>query len=594
MPPAVYNENIYKNERKTVAEVIYSLTAPDSKEGGELVLPPGNEFSRPEQVMNEIHAMNAPIATLEPDYWRLDGTFVLPVHPEQSRMEVGWWSAAMSDESGILPEPLVIERVFDQVQTFNAVGITFDTATGNCCSDFEVSLYDAYGGLIYHEHITDNTEAYRRTERAGHDILRVVIKLNKTSKPFRYARVIEVDFGIVLEYRSGDNSNLKSLNMIRETDPTGRSFPLPEMRLKIINRGDYDQLDSGTYAPYFQTRQRMEYRHGLVLPDESIEWIRCGVFYLKDWKVSDKIVEFITAGQSALLENSMFFDSSFQTFTIGQLVAKMVPQGRVNLDSPRISGYFGNTDRRRLVTMLSELSCCLVYEDVVRNNDIIFDDILALDGAVPIDKLDYNNTFRSPSVTLGEYYNAINLAEYTISTEYRQVSKTEQHPGEVTIYFDAPVTGDVDIELPPGFQFVDRVVHAMSLTGTLIGAGPVEIIIHGSRVTLNKSEVLYKAPWHTGREPDNPYKVDLPCMIRAEGFEEFRNWFLDRRFRMINKRLSADIFWAQNPDRELCDKINAQITRDGSCADMIITSQELSFEGALKGRSKVLGNVVMR
>lgn len=289
----LYREHIYSQGQITRVQVTYNLSALDSKEGGVFLTPAGNEFSRPEQAMNEIRAIGGPITTLEPGYWRLDGSFMLPRPPEQSNMEVVFWIDQMSgvsvkewnyrldgswrlgekpfaelDSCGTFEEPLIIEREFVNVQTFNALGITFDTATNNYCTDFEVFMYNAFGGLVCSEHIKDSTKAYRRTQRASHDILRVVIKLNKTNRPFRYARVTEIDFGIVLLY-GGDV--IQKIRMIRETALSGKSFPLPEMRLRILNKGLYDQLDSSTYAPYFQTRQRFEYNHGLELPGGSIE-----------------------------------------------------------------------------------------------------------------------------------------------------------------------------------------------------------------------------------------------------------------------------------------------------------------------------------
>lgn len=312
--------------------------------------------------------------------------------------------------------------------------------------------------------------------------------------------------------------------------------------------------------------------------------------------MSDSAVEFIATGRSALFENSLYFGSCFQKFTVAQLVNKIVPQPSINLDSPMIIEFFGNVNHRRLVTMLAELSCCLVYED--RNNIIRFVDILGLESGSSDQKADqaeinYQNMFRAPEARLRNPYNVITLSEYTMSTEYRQVSRTEQSPGEITIYFDGPVTGELDFELLPGFALENVLVYTMYMKATLVGTGTAEIIVHGNRVTLTKSEVLYYAPWHSRREPDNPYQVDLPCMIRGEGFEVFRDWFLARRFTLIKMRLETNVSWAQNPALDLGDIMDVQLAKNGSSAPMIHTRQELNFL-ALKGSSRLIGNNVMR
>jgi hypothetical protein len=635
MPSATYNENIYKKVgRITEAEVIYSLTAVGSKEGGSLDLPPGNEFSRPEQIMNEIRSMSAPIATLEPDYWLLDGSFVLPVPPEQSDMEVGWWSGIRSEpvitgwnyklgswrlgenpfakmeEYGVFPEPFVIERVFDVVQTFNAFGITFDTQTNNYCTEFEVEFYDFAGTMVYREYVTDNSEPYWRSQHPGRNILRIVIKLYKTNRWGRYARITEIDFGILLEYRG---EVIRRLNLIREADITGRSYPLPELQLNVLNQGLYDRLDSNTYAPYIQPHQRFDYRHGLVLPDGTTEWIECGAYYLKNWKVSDKVVEFVCTGLTSLMEESTFFDSSFQRVTVSEFIKAHYLQSNVDIMSPMFMPFFGNIDYRRLITMLTELSCCLVYED--KDNIIMFDDIVAKEmpigdwdwnyqlgdwrlgeksfGTRILSDISYHNIIGTPKDNQREAYNAINLIEYTMSTEYRQVSKTEHSPGDITIYFDAPVLGDVDVELPAGYQLINRIVRTMYMTGTLIGSNPVEIIVNGERVEFAKSEITYRAPWHTGFENDIPYKIDLPCMIRGEGFEAFRDWFLGRRFKILHMLIEVDVHWMQNPAFELGDIRNVQLRDTRSNADMFVTRLEYDFP-ALQGNTQLISHIEMR
>ena len=148
MVSAAYKENIYPKgaPRKTVAEVSYSLSAPDSKEGGELNLPPGNSISRPWQVMNELRIQPAPVGTLEPEHWTLEGRFMIPVSTNvQEGLEIGFWSKSQSDEMGFFDDPLVIERIFDHVQTFNTLGIVFDPASGNCCTEFDVEFFDIAG-----------------------------------------------------------------------------------------------------------------------------------------------------------------------------------------------------------------------------------------------------------------------------------------------------------------------------------------------------------------------------------------------------------------------------------------------------------------
>jgi len=591
MSSQAFREQIYKTGRQTLVEVSYSLTAPDSKDGGIFVMPPNNEFSHINQAMNENRIMTAPVATLEPDYWRLDGTFILPVPPSEN-IEAGWWSDVISDENGYFETPLVITREFEQAQLFNQVSITFDHSTNNFCSEFKVDLYDTENNIIYSENIINNTQPIRATEKGGENILKVVITLYRTNNPFRYARVIEIDFGLIIYYT---NKELISLNSIRETDYLGKSFIIPQFNIVVQNKGDYNVVDKRTYAPYFQTRQRFFYRIGLILDDNSTEWINCGTYFLQSWAVNDKNVSFNASGKTVQLENFDYYENSFNVFTLQQLINRVFSsinaQINVNLQSPRITGYFGEINYRDVLRYLAELSCCLVYED--ENNIIQFKDILSDNTENSIDTLDYKNMYGSPNIQLSEYYNSINLTEYFMSVEFKQVSSTEQTAGEIKIFFDNPINGIGEIDLTDGFSLTNIIWYTNRLTGILTGNGTCIITVTGNAVTLSKEENLYNAPWHTGKEPNSPYAINIPCMIKnSADYENFKSWFLDRKFKMLEKRMNANVYWYQNPERKIGDIVETQINRNEDGVNFHIVSQEIKFAPRLKGNTKIISPII--
>ena len=533
MASQAFEDNIYKNGRRTVAEVSYSLVAPEAKEIGVAYLPEGNSFSRPEQIMNEISNISTKIATFEPNHWKLDGSFALPLPPEQSNMEVGWWGKGLSDSEGILNPIPQIEILFPVVQNIKRFGITFDEPTNNYCTDLEFIVYDSSFNVILNERITNNTSVSPHTREGVQNAYIVVIKLYKTNNPFRFPRVSELDFGILIRFA---NDDIFSLNLVTEANPTGASFPFSSLSLSVANNDRFDQLDPTSYAQYLYARQSFEYRHGLVLPDGSTEWAYMGAYYLQDWKVSDSQVTFTAGGKTSLLENYTFFNSSLAEFTIGQLIRDVLDTVGIDyylapeLDfSPLVTGWFGEKSYREVLANLTELSCCLAYEN--QQNTVEFTDILKPLGNVT--KLDYNNMFSAPEPKLQTYYNGINLTEYTI---------TQTSP----------------------------------------------------EVRLEGKEVFYSAPWRDPLEPDYPYSVDLPCMVITPNFPTFRSWFLERKFALIRKRISVDVSWLQNPALQVGDGANVQITRKGGTLDMAITKQTIDYNtGILRGSTQAVGDSIL-
>jgi len=594
MVSETYKQNIYPTppqRRHTIAEVTYSLTAPDSKDGGELSLPAGNAMSRQHQVMNEIRLQAAPVGTLEPGNWSLDGRFMIPVAPdEQTDLEVGWWSDAISNESGYFDTPLVVERVFDMVQTFNTLAIAFDPGGNNACADFDIDFYDGFNNLMNHVEARGNSDTSYRSPSAGINILRVVITIYRTCKPFRFARILEIDFGLVLTYTDNE---IITLSLINEADHNGHSIMYPELNISIRNGGLYDILDPATYAPYFLQRQRFEYRHGLALPDGLVEWVDCGTYHLARWNVSDSRVEFRAVGRTFEIEKTTFLDSTFSEFSIQSLARKVFPQTEIPIHTPPIVGYFGNVNNRRALVYLAELSCCLVYED--RNNRVQFHEIIE-SGADVTDVLNYQNLISAPEVETSEYYNSILLSEYDTSIEYRQISRTKQRLGAIRIVFSHPVQGVPSYDITPGFKIEDLEWHTMYMTGNLVSNSDsslpeAEITIHGYSIVLTQSKNLYNAPWHTGREETRPYAVDLPFFIRSTpGYDALKQWFLPRKFEILRQQLKVNVRWRGNPAREVGDFAETIFNRHGSSQGMHVTRTEMRYTGGgLGGYIEVVG-----
>jgi hypothetical protein len=815
-------ESGVQNERRTVAEVTYTLAAPDSKEGGVLDLPPGNPISRPNQIMNEIRRQQAPVLTFEPNGVTLDGRYLIAPPPETfPDAEIGWWSEAFSDDSGLLSPPLVIDRHFDELQTFNTLGIVFDTASGNYCGEFDIEFFGPFGDLILLQEIRNNDTTDFRSPQGGIDISRVRVTLFRTHLPRRFARVIELDFGLVLTFT---DKQIKSIVAVNDADPSGKTFITPELDITIDNgymedhtqrtlgslpqgssvfidvngaprefwvfrhngapnadyagwgnvtfliqalgyeagrwnntavrdyenstmhiwmNGEYlamfpewlqpyfawgripfipgeggtevvqgengllcrvfapsntelghtsvstalqgvsfglfsnnasrimnsaatgepviyltrginisnnniaivlvgggvnvnnaattsryyrpvfalpaamalgsdneiavpdmikewDLFDARTYAPYLLRRQRADFRVGLVLPDESIEWVDGGAYYLARPEIQDRQVKLITMGNTFEMEMETFFQSSFNEMPLGVLVRQLYPWADVPVASPPIPGYFGNVNHRRALAFLIELSCCIVYED--RRNVLQFVDFTTDNGENPVDRIDYHTLIGAPVARQSEYYNSISLAEWDMSIEHRQISRTRHEPGNIQVTFHNPVQYeegriDLDYEITEGFELKNAIWYTMYMVGEIVRTDEntshdAELTIHGNSITLTRSDVIYHAPWYTGLEVLRPYTVVLPFFIKeAPHFAQLRDWFLARKFEVINKQLNVDSRYRGNPAREIADVVDVQFTRGGQIQPVHIVSHEIAYKtGALSGRIKAIGD----
>ncbi len=593
MPSQLFKDNIYKLGRQTKAEVSFSLVAPEAKELATITKPPENSLSRGTQIIDNITNMSTKIATFEPDYWKLDGSFVLPLTPSQSNIQVGYWGNELSGADGAFNNIPTISITFSQVQNIRRFGIAFDEPSNNYCTDIQFTVYNSSNAIIYDERI-ENDSPYAHSTSGAMGVYRIVIKLYKTNMPYRYLRISELDFGIVIRF---NNDDIVSLSLTIEGDPTGRSFPYPQLSLSIANNERFDPLDSESYAGYLYARQPFEYRHGLVLPDGSVEWVYMGAYYLQDKDISDDRVNFTCVGKTSVIEEFTFYSSSLQELTLGAFIEKVLDELKfdtyidaVLYNSPVITAYTGNISYRNVFALLSEISSCLAFEN--QENTIIFKDILSNGTAVDI--LDYDNILTQPKVKQEQYYNGINLTEYDISVEQGQLSKvTVDVSGskDIAIYFDGPQQGNSTYTITSGFTLANVKYYTMYMTARLTGNGSATITVSGQKINFASSETFYAAPWRDPLEPEYPYSINLPMMIKTKNYPAFRDWFLNRKFDLLQKRLSCEIDWLGNFALQIGNTANVQINKKGSSLNMITARHSIDFNGGvLRGGTKLVGD----
>ena len=530
------NEAFTTPLRKTTAKVLHELRAPEAKEHAIVTLPIENIISKGEQILNDITDMSHRMSTFEPEHWRLDGSFVLPVLPEQSIYEVGFWSKYQSNTNGMFVAPIEFLFEFAVSQDLPAVGISFDRPTNNFAQDITVTFIGMNGTVLRTETTSTNNSTYYETSGGAENVHFVRICINRTNRPQRFLRVAEVNFGVLLEFNGED---IVSIKQISEGDPTGETFPYNELRLTILNKRRFRLKDPNSLAQYFQERQPFEYSHGVVVSGigeiyEGIEWVYCGIYYLSNWSITDEVVNFTARSRASIWGEQSFEGRALERQTIGHLIQNVVdglglvaniPQ--FLMESPLVPGWLDALNYRGAISMLAQLSCCLAVEN--RLKTIVFRDIIEEDVATK--DITYDMAFMDtpPKITIDDYYNGITLVEYTVTQ-----------------------AGD-----DPRFERV---------------------------------EVFHNAPWRDPREADFPYRVNLPMMIRGEGFEEIRDWFLARKFELLRKRMRVVTNWRQNPILEVAERTNTQIDNSGELENMLSYSHTLNFDnGVLRGTTKLIG-----
>ena len=256
------------------------------------------EFSDLLDLKNEEGAFPPAAATLEEDYFLLDGSFS-PFPDDPSEEDWGLWSQELSDEEGNFSQPLCLEADFSGIHSSVGLTLCFDRITGDCPSQVTVRWYDSAGTLLYTKSFTGSGKEWileNKVENYG----KIQLEFPGTSKPGRYLKVTGLDYGIM---RTLGPEELVSANLTEEMDPLSARLPVNTLEFTLHSDDKtFSLMNPQSDFSALQQRQRIKatgYQDNTPLP--------LGKFYLQSWENSgDGSIHMVCQDAVGLLDGSTF------------------------------------------------------------------------------------------------------------------------------------------------------------------------------------------------------------------------------------------------------------------------------------------------
>jgi len=218
-------------------------------------------------------------ATLEKDYFRLDGTFELfPDNPGD--YDFGLWSASMSDENGEFETSVVL--TIDFTEPHNSLGLTFTfhETTGDYCNSLNVKWYDASNDLLSNMNYVPDSVVYF-ADNEIENYRKIVITFYSTNRPYRYLKLSQVDFGQIKLFEERD---LISANALEEIDPISSELRINTLDFTLYSENaEFSILNPEGIFSRLQQRQPLrvyEYLDGVKK--------NMGTYYLDEWENEDE------------------------------------------------------------------------------------------------------------------------------------------------------------------------------------------------------------------------------------------------------------------------------------------------------------------
>lgn len=279
---------------KTV--ILYKDVAPGAAEDALVSAVGASAFSMPD-TLTEDKTLPA-IITGELGLWGLTGNFV-----PMDEQNITFWSAEMSGEDCVLTQAPKISVAFDQQYSSTGVTLVFDPATEDYCSHVGVAWYQGDTLLYEGEFFPDSPNYFCAQVVEAYD--RIDITLYKTLLPHRYAKLLQIIFGI---YRPFDMTEIRSAGITHEMDGISEELPIATLSWVLDSKTDADFL--------FQLKQPVEVRNDNQL---------LGVYYIdSSERVSRSVYNIECYDAFGVLDESTFAGGFYSDYSAAQLLQDIV------------------------------------------------------------------------------------------------------------------------------------------------------------------------------------------------------------------------------------------------------------------------------
>lgn len=613
-----YKDAVYAPMRKTAAIVQFDILDNTAYEDNTITASDGAIISRPWQLDNKIRNTSNRYATFEKDYFKLDGTFCIPPKStETDDSELGWWSELLSDVFGNFISPQIITCDFEDTHSSLGVSIVFDQLTNEYAADFDIDIYDGDENVINHKEVIGNTGAMYVHEVGLDEYKSIKITIKKWSKPFRRARVVEIDFGVVKSY---DSERLIKVNLVEEMNVVGDTVPSNEMRFTIDNSSkEFNILNPKGVYKYLTKNQEVNMSLGVEIAPDVFEYIGIRKFYLTDWQSDEgSLTTTFTARDTLNNLDAITYIGISDTNLYDLAEDIMIQSGVKNYDiDPALadiptSGFKEKVSARVALQYIGLASQSAVYQDRngilnikrftvldARTNYLthIGDDglytspttYMEIDNDYSMKSITFDNVYNEPQIKLDKLVSGLEITVNTYSADEinKEVLNTSiEIEGTKIIQFDYQypiISSTINLVIAGAEDYTVISSHDIGIKLEIVAAGTVNISVNGTSISTLKT--VYTLNDNTVTE-GIVLKVDNPLIVDPTQAFEIGKWILQESA----LRALFDVNWRQNPCLECGDIVLVEDSYGAKKLSRII-KQEYTFAGFLNGKTSTKGGI---
>lgn len=413
-----YKEAIYAPIRATRLRVTFDVSDVTADEDlNSIVTTPEFYLSDKQQLMDKTRELSYKIATWEKDRFKLDGSFTFADEDKTKHIEMGYCSNELCDANGVFTSYPTITFNYNNPHSTIGLTITFDALLEEYAKDFSVVAYNSNNEIVGTVDVVNNEKSQIIPIGQLYQYTKIQIVIKKWSKPFRRARVMEVDFGIIKVY---DGSNLIKASMIEELDLISSTLPSAEFKFTVDNvNKEFNMLNPDGFYKYLQQRQQVLAEIGVDI-NGSFKYIPVGEYFLWDWKSEEgSLTASFTAKTIIEMMESFEYENLVpkENYNLYQMVEGIFNYCEItkyNIDSALMGiptlGLVEKTNCKEILQLIAIASCSNIF---VSKNGYITIKVSPNVLGIEVDNISMDNMYTTPQIELENVIKSVEVNYFT-------------------------------------------------------------------------------------------------------------------------------------------------------------------------------------
>ncbi len=297
----------------TSVDISFDMVDITAKQDSEASANNIQNFTNPSDIaLDGVYAVKC--ATLEENYWKLDGTFeTFPDKPQWYSW--GIWSNELSGSDGSFSVPVTLTVTFKNTHSISGIGFEFNPHDNSYCVDMTAIFYKGTT-VIAELNLTPDDWRYS-VETKIEDFNKLEITFRKMNKPNRYLKLQALIYGKTIDF---ERTDITEALLLEEVDLTSSELTINTFDFGIYSESnDFNIFNSKGIYSDLRKKQQIS-----VVGNINGATGGYGVFYIDNWKSSaDRVLRLNTVDAVGIMDGTTFLGGMYNNMPVEELVQEI-------------------------------------------------------------------------------------------------------------------------------------------------------------------------------------------------------------------------------------------------------------------------------